>query len=195
MSSATARAGYVTPILTGLLIVAAGLLPWTLLAQVNVRAAARSPLGGPGDGGLPRNPAGVAQRLGPAAAERGSAAPVLRLWPRSAPDADGLTAGVTIVLLGLLYVLWIAISRMSPMADLSVYPTTSYRWSMFIMGGVTAGVVEEVAFRGYMQTGIEGHDRENAIWITSLVFVASHVTQGIGAVLVMGPGMFIASML
>jgi membrane protease YdiL (CAAX protease family) len=98
------------------------------------------------------------------------------------------------VLLGLLYVLWIAISRMSPMPDLSVYPTTSYRWSMFIMGGVTAGVVEEVAFRGYMQTGVERHDRENAIWITSLVFVASHITQGIGAVL-MGPGMFIASML
>ena len=55
--------------------------------------------------------------------------------------------------------------------------------------------VEEVAFRGYMQTGIERHDRENAIWITSLVFVASHITQGIGAVLVMGPGLFIASML
>ena len=99
------------------------------------------------------------------------------------------------MLLELLYVLWIAISRMSPMADLSVYPTTSYRWSMFIMGGVTAGVVEEMAFRGYMQTGIERHDRQNAIWITSLVFVASHATQGIGAILFMGPGMFIASML
>lgn len=84
---------------------------------------------------------------------------------------------------------------MSPIPDLSVYPATAYRWSMFIMGGVTAGVVEEVAFRGYMQTGIERHDRQNAIWITSLAFVALHITQGIGAVLVMGPGMFIASML
>ena len=27
---------------------------------------------------------------------------------------------------------------------------------MFIMGGVTAGIVEEMAFRGYMQTGIKG---------------------------------------
>ena len=63
------------------------------------------------------------------------------------------------------------------------------------MGGATAGVVEEAAFRGYMQTGIERHDRENAIWLTSLVFVASHITQGIGAVLVMGPGLFVASML
>jgi len=84
---------------------------------------------------------------------------------------------------------------MSPLPDLSGYPTTSYRWSLFIMGGVTAGVVEEVAFRGYMQTGIERHDRQNAIWITSLVFVASHVTQGVGAVLLIGPGLFIASML
>jgi membrane protease YdiL (CAAX protease family) len=63
------------------------------------------------------------------------------------------------------------------------------------MGGVTAGVVEEVAFRGYMQTGIERHDRQSAIWITSLVFVASHITQGMGAILVAGPGLFIASML
>jgi membrane protease YdiL (CAAX protease family) len=46
-----------------------------------------------------------------------------------------------------------------------------------------------------MQTGIEGHDRENAIWITSLVFVASYLTQGIGASMFMVPGMFIASML
>jgi membrane protease YdiL (CAAX protease family) len=95
------------------------------------------------------------------------------------------------VLLALLYVLWIAISRMSPTPDLSAYPTTAYRWSMFIMGGVTAGVVEEVAFRGYMQSGIERHDRVNAIWLTSLVFVASHITQGIGAIVVMGPGLFL----
>lgn len=30
---------------------------------------------------------------------------------------------------------------------------------------------------------------------TSLVFVAAHATQGIGAVLLMGPGLFIASVL
>ena len=66
---------------------------------------------------------------------------------------------------------------------------------MFIMGGVTAGVVEEMAFRGYMQTGIERHDRENAVWLTSLVFAASHITQGLSAVLTLGPGLFIASLL
>jgi len=66
---------------------------------------------------------------------------------------------------------------------------------LFIMGAVTAGVVEEAAFRGYMQTGIESHHPEHAVSVTSLVFVASHLTQGAGAVLVMGPGLFIASML
>ena len=191
----TALGGYVTPILAGLLIVAAGLLPWTLLAQVNVRVRPDLPWAALATMAYLAILLAWLNGWGPPRRNADRRRQCLRLWPRSASDADGLTAGVTIVLLGLLYVLWIAISRMSPMADLTVYPTTSYRWSMFIMGGVTAGVVEEMAFRGYMQTGIERHDRENAIWITSLVFVASHVTQGIGAILFMGPGMFIASML
>ena len=63
------------------------------------------------------------------------------------------------------------------------------------MGAVTAGVVEEAAFRGYMQTGIEAHHPEHAVWVTSVVFVAAHITQGAGAVLVLGPGLFVASML
>ena len=191
----TSPAGYITPILTGLLILATGLLPWTWLAQINARVrpdlpwAALVTVGYLGillvwlnGGGPPRRTASQRRRR-------------LRLWPPSAPDAEGLSTGVVVVLLGLLYVAWIGISLMSPTPDLSVYPTTSYRWSLFLMGGMTAGVVEEVAFRGYMQTGIEEHERSYAIWLTSLVFVASHLTQGIGAVLVMGPGLFIASML
>ena len=186
---------YITPVLTGLLILAAGLLPWALLAQVNVRVrpdlpwAALVTVGYLGvliawlNGfGQPRQSADLRRQL-------------LRLWPRTARDTDGVTAGAIMMLLTLLYLVWTAISRMAPVPDLSLYPTTSYRWSMFIMGGVTAGVVEEVAFRGYMQTGLERHDRENAIWLTSMVFAVSHVTQGVSAVLVMGPGLFIASML
>ena len=99
------------------------------------------------------------------------------------------------MLLGILYIAWTAISLLSPMPDLGAYPTTSYRWSMFIMGGVTAGVLEEAAFRGYMQSGIEKHDPDNAIWITSVVFVAAHINHGVGTLLVMAPGLFIAAML
>lgn len=187
--------GYVAPILTGLLIVAVGLLPWTLLAQINARVqpdipwAAFVTVGYLGLGLVWLNGRGLPKRTADQRRQR------LRLWPRSAPDTEGLSAGVVMVLLGVLYLLWITISLASPVPDLSEYPTTSYRWSMFIMGGVTAGVVEEVAFRGYMQTGIERHDREKAILITSLVFVASHLTQGIDAILVTGPGLFVASML
>lgn len=63
------------------------------------------------------------------------------------------------------------------------------------MGGVMAGVVEEIAFRGYMQRGLEKHDPQYAILITSGVFVLTHVTQGVGAMLIMAPGLFLASWL
>jgi len=97
--------------------------------------------------------------------------------------------------LALLYGLWIIVGRLSPAPDLSPYPTTAYRLSLFLMGGVLSGVVEETAFRGYMQTGLERHDPKNAVLITSLVFVGSHITQGLPALLVLGPGLFAASIL
>jgi membrane protease YdiL (CAAX protease family) len=190
--------GYVRPILAGVLIAAAGLLPWTLLAQVNAHVRPDLPWAAVASlsylavllmwlngSGPPRRTANLRRQR-------------LRFWPQSMADAaatSGLTAGALVALLGLIYVLWIVVGRLSPIPDLSAFPTTSYRWSMFIMGGVTAGAVEEAAFRGYMQTGLEKHDPENALWITSLVFVVMHVTQGIGAVLLLGPGLFVASML
>ncbi|HXW06975.1 MAG TPA: type II CAAX endopeptidase family protein [Vicinamibacterales bacterium] len=186
---------YLAPILTGLLIVAAGLLPWMLLARVNARVRPDLPWAAVVTAAYLGLLLVWLNGWGPPRGTADQRHQSLRLWPPGPRGADGLAAGVVMGLLGLLYGLWIVISRMSPTPDLSVYPTTSYRWSMFIMGGLTAGVVEEAGFRGYMQTGIERHDRENAIWLTSLVFAASHITHGIGAVLIMGPGLFIASML
>jgi membrane protease YdiL (CAAX protease family) len=194
----TALGGYALPMLTGLLIAAAGIVPVTVLGPLNARLR-------------PDLPWAAAVTLaylgllllwlngsGPPGRARLERRQRLRLWPISkgdGADASGLPAGAIAAFLGLLYVLWIMVARLSPIPDLSAFPTTSYRWSMFIMGGVTAGVAEEAAFRGYMQTGIERHDRANALWITSLVFVAMHITQGIGAVLLLGPGLFAASML
>ena len=123
-----ALGGYVAPILTGLLVVVAGLLPWTLLAQLNARVrpdlpwAALTTVAYFGSLLAWLNGWGPPRRSGDRRRER------LRLWPRHTPDADGLTAGVVIVLLGLSYVLWTAISRMSPIPDLSAYPTTAYQW-------------------------------------------------------------------
>jgi len=194
----TALGGYIAPILTGLLIASAGLVPWTLLAQVNARVrpdlpwAAVTSLAYLGLLLMWLNGSGPPRRTAGRRRQR------LRLWPRTKSDEEdtsGVTVGALVALLGLVYVLWIMLGRSSAIPDLSAFPTTSYRWSMFMMGGVTAGVVEEAAFRGYMQTGIERHDRGNALWITSLVFVALHISQGIGAILLLGPGLFVASML
>lgn len=186
---------YLVPILTGLLIVAAGLVPWSLLAKINVRVRPDLPWAAATTVVYLAVFVAWLSGWGPPRRSAQQRRDRLRLWPRSAPDADGVSTGAIISLLVLVYVAYVAISRLSPTPDLSAYPTTAYRWSMFLMGGLTAGVVEEVAFRGYVQTGIERFDRENAVWITSLVFVASHITQGIGAVLILGPGLFVASML
>ncbi len=198
MSNPTALRGYGTPILTGLLIAVLGAVPGTVLGQVNARVrpdlpwAAVASLTYLGVLVLWLNGWGPPRSTAPQRRQR------LRLWPRNEPDeadAHGLTAGAIAALLGGLYLLWIMVARLSPIPDLSAFPTTSYRWSMFIMGAVTAGVAEEAAFRGYMQTGLERYDRANALWITSLAFVALHLTQGLGAVLLLGPGLFAASML
>lgn len=188
----------VAPIVSGLLILAAGLVPWLWLAQLNARIRPD----------LPWAAVATLLYLVPLIAWLDGAGPPrrtslerrrrLRLWPRAPrppAEAGDISAAALIGFLGLLSVVWVLIGRTSPVPDLSAYPTTAYRWSMFIMGGVMAGVVEEIAFRGYMQTGIERHDPENAVWITSVVFVASHITHGIRAVVLLGPGFFVASIL
>lgn len=186
---------YGAPILAGLLIVAVGLVPWTLLSQLNARVRPDLPWAALATVAYLALLLAWLHGWGPPRRSAERRRQLLRLWPPSEPDAAGLSAGVVIGLLGLVYLLWILVSQGSPIPDLSAYPTTAYRWSMFLLGGITAGVVEEVAFRGYMQTGLERRGYENAIFITSLVFVASHITQGFGAMMVLAPGLFIASML
>lgn len=183
------------PIVTGLLIVAAGLLPWMLLSQLNARIRPDLPWAALVTLAYLALLLAWLDGRGPPVRTVHRRRELLRLHLQTRSDDTALPVSAIVALLGVLYVLWIAISLMSPLPDLSAYPTTVYRWSMFIMGGVTAGVVEEIAFRGYMQTGLERIDRKNALWITSLVFALSHITQGIGALLLLGPGLFIASML
>ena len=189
---------YAKPIIGGLIVVAVGLAPWMWLAHLNLRVrpdlpwAAIATLAYLAVLVLWLNGSGPPRGTGAERRRR------LRLWPPGTPEAakaGGLSAAAVVGLLVLLYVAMIGIARLSPMPDLGAYPTTSYRWSMFLMGAFTAGLVEEVAFRGYMQGGIERFDRRNALWITSLAFAASHVTQGVGALLLLGPGLFAASML
>lgn len=186
---------YGVPIVVGFLILAVGVIPWMALARINASVRPDLPWAALASLAYIGLLLAWLHGLGPPARTAVDRRQRLRLWPRSAPDSDGISVGVVVLLLGIMYIAWTAISLLSPMPDLGAYPTTSYRWSMFIMGGVTAGVLEEAAFRGYMQSGIEKHDPDNAIWITSVVFVAAHINHGVGTLLVMAPGLFIAAML
>lgn len=186
---------YAYPIATGLLITAAGLLPWMLLSDLNARIRPDLPWAALITVVVLAILIGWLQGYGPPGRSAQARRTLLRLWPPQSRQSDGMPVWKLIAMLALMYLLWIAIGRSEPLPDLGGYPTTSHRWSMFIMGAVTAGVVEEVAFRGYMQRGIERRDPANAIWITSVVFVLAHITQGPAALLILGPGLFIASML
>jgi len=191
----SALRGYGLPILIGLVIAAVGLLPWSPLAAVNVSHRPELPWAALVMTGYLVLLVTWLNGTGPPGTSALSRKQTLRLWPPAPRDNAGIGAWPLIGLLVLLYLLYIVIGRQAPPPDLGEYPTTAFRWSAFLMGGIMAGVVEEVAFRGYMQGGLERHDRANAIWITSLVFVLSHVTQGLGAMLMLAPGLFAASML
>ena len=189
--------GYALPILTGLAIAAIGLGPWVLLARLNATFRPDVPWAAAATLAYHGLLLWWLHGSGPPARTASERRYRLRLWPRrlhSARADSTLSTGAIVALLVLLYVLWIVVGRLSPVPDVSAFPTTAYRWSIFLMGGLTAGVIEEAAFRGYLQTGLERHRPDHALLVTSLVFVAAHLTQGAGALL-LAPGLFAASML
>jgi membrane protease YdiL (CAAX protease family) len=186
---------YGAPILVGLAVAAAGLVPWSPLAALNSTHRPDIPWAALAMSAYLVALVAWLNGAGPPRSHSAQRARTLRLWPPVPRDDDGIGAGPIVALLILLYLFYFLIGRQSPSPDLGEYPTTAFRWSAFLMGGIMAGVVEEVAFRGYLQGGLERHDRANAVWITSLVFVLAHVTQGVGAMLMLAPGLFAASML
>lgn len=122
----------------------------------------------------------------------------LRLWrpTKSTWSREGLWPTAALVaLLILLYAIWIAMSISQVPPDLSAYPTTVYRISVVVIGALVSGVVEEVAFRGYLQSRLERYGAGTAIIVTSVVFALFHSVHGWQTLLVMGPGLFIASVL
>lgn len=185
---------YARPILYGLTILVVGLGPWMALARLNLQWRPEVPWAAVAIAFYLVALVAWLQGYGPPRRTSSSRQWHLRLSRRDADDG-GPPIAALLFLLVLLYAAWTLLSRLGDLPDLQAYPTTAYRWSMFLMGGVTAGVVEEIAFRGYMQSGLERVDRHNALWIASLVFVVAHLTQGIGAVVMLGPGLFIAAML
>jgi membrane protease YdiL (CAAX protease family) len=62
--------------------------------------------------------------------------------------------------------------------DLSFIPTLPLKWLAVVFSAISAGICEEVGFRGYMQRPIEQrHGAPVAILISSLLFTALHLTK------------------
>jgi len=63
--------------------------------------------------------------------------------------------------------------------DFSLIPTLPLRWRVVVVSAMSAGICEETGFRGYMQRPIElRHGANVAILISSLFFMALHLTKG-----------------
>jgi membrane protease YdiL (CAAX protease family) len=92
-------------------------------------------------------------------------------------------------------VFWIVAQTGAPPIDVSPYPTTALRFSVLIMGAVVSGVVEEVAFRGYMQSHLERIGPTFAILVTSVVFTLMHASHGLQYLISVAPGFFLVSVI
>ena len=119
-----------------------------------------------------------------------------RLW-RPQPGAwSGDSLATILGLIGAmvgLAVVYVLTGASRPPVDVSPYPTTAIRFSVLLMGPMVAGVVEETAFRGYMQSHLERIGPTFAILVTSAVFTLLHATHGLAYLLAVAPGFFLAS--
>lgn len=120
----------------------------------------------------------------------------LRLWR---PESGAWSGDNLVTILGLgcamvgLYLVWVMAQAGKAPIDVSPYPTTAIRFSVLIMGAVVSGVVEEIAFRGYMQSHLERIGSTFAILVTSVVFTLMHASHGLQYLISVAPGFFLAS--
>lgn len=183
-------------LLMGLAIQFAGTLAWVAMIRLNVREYPQSPWAAATTGcwlvimlvwlsgrGWPRRTSAFRRFH-------------LRLW-RPEPHAwSGDSLATILSLVGAmsgLAVVYVLLGTGRPPADVSAYPTTAIRFSVLIMGPTVAGVVEEMAFRGYMQSHLERIGPTFAILVTSVVFTLLHGTHGLTYLLTVAPGFFLAS--
>lgn len=184
-------------IFIGLLIAFVGVGAWTALATFNARIRPDLPWAAIAMGAFMLIGIAWLSGVGPPRASRERRRFNLRLW-RPAPDAwrgENLFAigGLVLVIIAL-YPFLILITPRATEADLAAYPTTAYRISIVFMGALVSGVVEEVAFRGYMLSKLERFGQSFALPVMALAFVLSHATHGLD-MLPLAPGLFVAGML
>jgi membrane protease YdiL (CAAX protease family) len=180
----------------GLTISLLGTVPWVVLIRLNVREHPESPwaaattacwlivmLAWLSGRGWPRSTSAFRRFH-------------CRLW-RPQPGAwsgDSLATILSLIcaMVGL-SVVYVLIGASRPPVDVSAYPTTAVRFSVLLMGPAVAGVVEETAFRGYMQSYLERIGPTFAILVTSTAFTLLHATHGLAYLLAVAPGFFLAS--
>jgi membrane protease YdiL (CAAX protease family) len=185
-------------VVVGLLVAVLGVAPWAVIAPLNARIHPELPWAAAVTLGYLTVLVLWLNGVGLPRATRESRRFNLRLWR---PEPGTWSGDTRVQLIGLmfaiagLYLMWIIASPGQRITDLSGYPTPAYRVSVLLMGAIVSGVVEEVAFRGYMQSQLERFGSTQAIMLTSVVFVFAHITHGVAALLVMAPGYFIASWL
>ena len=183
-------------LLMGLTISLIGTLPWVVLMRLNVREHPESPWAAATTAcwliimlvwlsgrGWPRRTSAFRRFH-------------CRLW-RPQPGAwsgDNLATILSLIcaMVGL-SVVYVLMGASRPPVDLSAYPTTAVRFSVLLMGPAVAGVVEEAAFRGYMQSHLERIGPTFAILVTSTAFTLLHATHGLAYLLAVAPGFFLAS--
>ena len=191
-------ADWLIPVLVGLAIAFAGVAPW--VAMIRLNAQLRPDLPWAALATLLWLALFLAWLNGVGPPKRWQAARRYRLRLRGANSKawskDGIA--VTLALIGMIALLglaWILLGAPARPPDLSAYPSTAFLLSTLFMGPLVAGVVEEAAFRGYMQRGLERYGAQTAILVSALLFALAHATQGLGTLLVMGPGLFAAGAL
>jgi membrane protease YdiL (CAAX protease family) len=83
--------------------------------------------------------------------------------------------------------------------DFSFVPTLPLRWLAVVVSALSAGVCEEVGFRGYMQRPIEKrHGAPIAILVSSLLFMTLHLNKDWATIgmtpIVLGAGVLLGAM-
>ena len=196
----TPRVGKTTvvAVLMGVAIAVIGAVPWIMSARLNARMHPELPWAAAatscwllvmllwlGGFGWPRN----------TSASRWFHLRLWRPWPGAWAGGNLATIlGLICALVGLTGY-WILVQSGRPPVDVSVYPSTAIRFSVLLMGPIVSGIVEEAAFRGYMQSHLERIGPTFAILATSTIFTLLHATHGLDYLLAVAPGFFLTSVI
>ena len=188
-------AGYIAPIALGLLVALVGLAPWVLMAGLNARVYPDIPWAALATLVWLALYLAWLNGAGPPGRWKAARRYRLRLWrPGSngwSKDGIGITVSL-MALIGLLAFIWILIGAPERPPDLSEYPSTAYLISIVFMTPLAAAVIEEAAFRGYMQRGLERFGSGTAIVVSAFAFALVHGVHGLETLLFLGSGIFIA---